>query len=88
MSFEHGYKVGDGVNYHFNGDTYPGTVTKVTAKRIWVSPDKARGKGIFTLNAKKEERLFTLRADGEFRSAGHGTWTLGKGREMELSREF
>lgn len=88
MSFKHGYCVGDGVHFSFNGDTYPGTVMKASETRLHVRIDMARGAGIFVPDPKRTElRVFTLRADGEFRSSGHGTYRLGRGRESHRARE-
>jgi hypothetical protein len=84
----HDYKVGDHVHYSFNGDSYPGAVIAVSKTKVFVELWKRRGPGIFIRVKNSEPRLFTLRSDGKFRSAGHGTWTLGKGMEHELSKEF
>jgi hypothetical protein len=84
----HDYKVGDHVHYSFNGDSYPGAVVAVSKTKILVELWTQRGPGIFVRSRNREPRLFTLRSDGEFRSAGHGTWILGKGMEQHLSREF
>lgn len=36
------FKVGDGCHWGFNGDSYPGTVVKVSksGRKVWVSKDK------------------------------------------------
>ncbi len=38
------FKVGDGCHWGYNGDSYPGTVVKVSAsgRKVWVSKDKYR----------------------------------------------
>lgn len=84
------YTKGEGVHYRNNGDTYPATVTRATKTRVWVRQDRVRGNGERALYIPREdgaERLFTLRDDGEFRSAGHGVWVLGKGRATEWAKE-
>lgn len=38
--FKHDFQVGDGVHWSFNGDSYPGTVVRVTPNIVEVRPDR------------------------------------------------
>lgn len=71
------FKAGDAVHYAFNGDYYPGTVAKVSASGHQV-----------LVNDAGELKLFTRRANGAYRSAGHGTWRLGLGHRDERNPSF
>lgn len=60
---KHGFTVGQAVHYSFNGDSYSANVVRTTKLQVVLD----------------NGMLFTLRANGAVRSAGHGTWRLGDG---------
>lgn len=68
----HSFKVGQTVHYSFNGDSYTGKVIRVTKLQVLVDDGK----------------LFTVRANGLVRSAGHGTWILRDGAKEERNPCF
>jgi hypothetical protein len=73
------FKVGDTVNYGFNGDYYTCQVVKVSASGHQVHVQEKEG---------SEIKLFTRRANGVYRSAGHGTWRLAQGARDERNPSF
>ena len=84
----HDYKVGDAVHYRYQGDAFPGTVIGVSRRRVLVELWKPKRKPYLFVRDeryKEQPRLFTLRADGSFRSTGSGIWTLGRGRKLVLA---
>ena len=68
------FKVGDGVSWGFNGDTYPGTVERVTRSRVYVRRDQYKAVApvpygeqaeyIFTADPAGALETFTFRAPG------------------------
>lgn len=72
------YRVGETVNYGFNGDYYTATVVEVSAS----------GHQIRVQEKDLGMKLFTRRANGSYRSAGHGTWTLAHGERDERNPCF
>jgi len=94
------FSVGQGVNYGFNGDSYPGTVRKVSpsGKTVWVSddshtanPDKTQGPTFTPKDEDKPETWtkFTYRAkSGGFCRSGSNGWYLAHGRLYERNPSF
>ena len=76
MSKQNPFNVGDAVSYSVGSDRYAGTVTKVSPARVSV-----RG-------SYGDEKVFTLRADGEFRRMGRGYGRLVLGGEDYLDPSF
>lgn len=84
------FKVGDGVSYGFNGDSYPATVVEVSPSghRIVVQDDDARcikgdssygandAQFLFAVNTKGRKTVFTRRWNGAYVMAGSkgGFW--------------
>jgi hypothetical protein len=73
------YRVGDVVNYGFNGDYYTCQVVKVSTSGHQVHVQEKEG---------SEIKLFTRRANGAYRSSGHGTWRLAHGAREERNPSF
>lgn len=83
---KHNFWPGDGVCWSYVSDQYPGTVTKVTAKSVWVRDDKARrtdknGQSEeqshrFIPDEQGEVHRFSVRADGRVRKTKCSTGGL------------
>lgn len=92
------FKVGDGVSFRFNGDTYPGTVESITfaGRKVHVRPDFYQVKKMdnegdaleceFTPNPAAELRTFLLSKGASMFS--DGTFRLYKGRHYSYNRSF
>lgn len=77
MTNQHSYRVGDKVNYGFNGDYYTATVIEVSASGHQVRVQEGN-----------TVKLFTRRHTGRYLSAGHGTWVLAPGERDERNPCF
>lgn len=89
--FKHDFEVGEGVHWHFNGDSYPGTVVRVTPNKVVVQHDGYRvkeGKGGFQEGAQDCE--FFQNPNGSYKEFRYSPkrdrmlafpFTLSHGRE-------
>jgi hypothetical protein len=73
------FTVGEVVNYGFNGDYYTAKVIKVSVSGHQVLVQEGQASRLM---------FFTRRANGSYRSAGHGTWLLSHGARDERNPSF